>query len=252
MSEEAAPIHEGHVVIGDIRTLDAPKDVGLLTLRFVHYPGAQQLILWLPQSGYHGYGDLTVTYNGAVIEHATVRNRLNGSVQILWNTLAWAPGDYVIGISHEAGWRHEAELRKLEEGVSPPTPEPPPEPMTDEPKVYRDGFGREIPNLDLEMRAQIHKDIARKFARRLEYAGTFRGGSVIYSDGVYRIAFDNEMCGGDMKFTIYLPTAEHWESATGAPLAERDDIVGFVARQVQKEQASSWRYEITADSIDFY
>jgi len=49
-------------------------------LRFVHYPGAQQLILWLPQSGYHGYGDVTVTHNGALIEKATLRDRLNGSV----------------------------------------------------------------------------------------------------------------------------------------------------------------------------
>ena len=110
MSEEP-PTHEGHVVIGDIRTLDAPPEIGVLTLRFVHYPGAQQLILWLPQSGYHGYGDVTVTHNGAVIERAPVRSRLNGSVQILWDTLPWAPGSYLIVITHDDGWRHEAALQ---------------------------------------------------------------------------------------------------------------------------------------------
>ena len=79
---------------------DAPAEIGFLTLRFVHYPGAQQLILWLPQSGYHGYGDVTLTRTGAVVDLAAVRDRLNGSVQILWDTLPWAPGDYVITITH--------------------------------------------------------------------------------------------------------------------------------------------------------
>ena len=45
---EEAPAHEGHIVIGDIRTLDAPPAIGAPTLRFVHYPGAQQLIRTLP------------------------------------------------------------------------------------------------------------------------------------------------------------------------------------------------------------
>ena len=255
MSEDASPeaAHEGHVVIGDIRTLDAPSEIGVLTLKFVHYPGAQQLILWLPQSGYHGYGDVTVTHNGAVIERAPVRSRLNGSVQILWDTLPWAPGSYLIVITHDDGWRHEAALQKLEPGVAPPEPEPPtPEPVSGDPIVYRDGFGKVIPDLDLEMRAGLQDKIARAFGRRIEFEGTFRGGSVVYVDGDRRISFDNEMCGGDMKCTIYIPTLKHWESATGTPLSARDEIIAFVASTVQREQASSWRYEITDTSIDFY
>src|SRR5262249_27699292 len=114
MSDASEPTHEGHVVIGDIRTLEAPPEIGVCTLKFVHYPGAQQLILWLPQSGYFGYGDLTVTRNGDPIKKNTARNRLNGSVQILFNTLPWAPGDYVISITHTDGWRHEMKVQKLE------------------------------------------------------------------------------------------------------------------------------------------
>jgi hypothetical protein len=250
---EDEPTHEGHVVIGDIRNTDAPATVGVLTLKFVHYPGAQQLILWLPQSGYHGYGDLTLTRDGEVIEHAAVRDRLNGSVQILFNTLPWPPGDYVITITHADGWRHEAALQKLEAGVAPPASEPPPpEPVSDQPIVYRDGFGKLIPNLDLEIRARVHEEVARRFNRRIEYEGTLRGGSVIYIDGDRRLSFDNELCGGEIKCTIYVPAAKHWLAATGIPLDERDEIIAWVAQCVQREQASSWRYEITDTSINFY
>ena len=55
-----------------------------------------------------------------------------------------------------------------------------------------------------------------------------------------------------MKFSIDVPAVEHWVAATGMPLSRRDEIIGFVARRVRQEQASSWRYEITGRTIDFY
>lgn len=244
---------ECHVVVRDIRTIDAPPDVGVLTLKVVHYPDAQQLTLWLPQSGYQGYGDVTVTCNGAVIEHASVSNRLNGSLQILWDTLTWLPGHYLIVITHADGWRHEAILQKLEPGVAPPEPQPPaPDPVSGDPIVYRDGFGKVLPDLDIEIRERAQVKLERTFGRRLEYEGTFRGGSVIYVDPVYRIAFPNEMCGGALHASIEIPIIAHWEDATGAPLSMREEIVAFVAARVQQEQASTWRYRITPTSIDFY
>ncbi|MEQ1784705.1 MAG: hypothetical protein ABMA14_25440 [Hyphomonadaceae bacterium] len=252
-ADSTGAAYEGHIVIGNIRTQDAPPEVGVLTLRFVHYPGAQQLILWLPQSGYLGYGDVTVARDGKVIEQETVRDRLNGSVQILWDTLAWPPGDYRIAITHTDGWRHEAALQKLEAGVAAPQPEPPPTPPPpDTPIVYRDGFGNVIPDTDLEIRAQAQVKLARTFGRRLEYEGTARAGKVIYIDPVHRIVFENELCGGELQATIYISAAAHWEAATGAPLSLRDEIVAFVAQRVQQEQASNWKYRITDASIDFY
>lgn len=86
----------------------------------------------------------------------------------------------------------------------------------------------------------------------MEYEGNVRGGSVIYIDPVHRIVFWNEMCGGDMKVTIDIPSAERWVAATGAPLSMRDEIVAFVAESVQRDQASTWVYRITPTSIDFY
>jgi len=244
--------HEGEIVIGEILTRDGPPELRAPTVKHVHYPGAQQLILWLPQPGYQGYGDLTVTHGGGVIEHATVRSRLNGSVQILWNTLPWPPGDYVIVIRHDDGWRHEVKLHKFEGAAPKPPPVPEPAPRDAAPIVYRDGFGNVLPNIDLELREAVRRDLARKFSRRLEYDGSGRAGTIYYLDGERRIAFPHEMCGGPMKFSIDVPPAAAWEATTGVPLAERDEIVAFVAERVKREQAPSWRYEITGRSIDFY
>lgn len=254
MSDEAEQAHEGQVAIVDIQTVDGLPKTGVPTVKYVHYPGAQQLILWLPQSGYHGYGELTVSRDGEVVERATVRSRLNGSIQILWNTLPWAPGNYLISIPHEEGWRHEVALQKFAPGVELEPPDPQPVVMQEmsRPIVYRDGFGNVIPDADLELRARVQGDLVRRFGRRLEYTGTYRAGSVIYLDGTYRIEFYNEMCGGGVHAAIDIPTADAWEAATGAPLTLREEIVSFVAERVQQEQASTWRYRITDRSIEFY
>ncbi len=251
---EEPPVHDGQIVIGDIATPDGPPDLKLPTVKFVHYPGSQQLILWLPKPAYQGYAELSVTRDGADIERGPVTSRMNGSVQILFRTLDWPPGDYAITITHEEGWRHTVSLTKYAPGAEPkPPPPPPPEPVVDKPPiVYRDGFGRIIPNTDLEMRGAALQSLTRRFARKLEYEGTFRAGTIHYIDGDRRISFWHEMCGGEMKFTIDIPPVDQWEGRTGVPLSERADIIAFVAERVKQEQASSWRYKITHNSIDFY
>lgn len=256
MSDELT-YHEGQVVIGPIHNIAAPPDVGLLTVKAVHYPGAQQLIVWLPQSGYFGYGALKLFgSNEALIENTSIRDRLNGSVQILFDTLAWPPGAYRLEIAHEAGWRHVAAFEKLRAGVAPPAPEPPPEPLRDPaPQIYRDGFGHIMPDLDLELRAQAQQKLAQTFSAtlgpRLDYEGNFRAGTITYMDGERRIRFWHEMAGAPYKFFIDIPSAAQWEAATGVPLAERDAIVRFVAETVQREQASSWSFEIRDTDILF-
>lgn len=253
-ASESESTHEGHVVIGEIRTSDGAGAAGQPTVKFVHYPGSQQLILWLPKPAHEGYGELSVTRDGVDIERGPVSSRMSGSVQILFATLGWAPGDYLIAITHNDGWRHEVKLRKLEPGVAPPVPEPvaPAEEPRRGPIVYRDGFGNVIPDLDLDMRAAAGAALARKLSRHVDYEGTYRAGTIVYVDDDVRIAFPNEMCGGSIKFSIEVPSAAHWEAATGAPLSSRDEIIAFVAKRVKQERASSWSYEITGTSIDFY
>lgn len=246
--------HEGVIALGDIRNVDAPAGLEPPTVKFVHYPGSQQLILWLPKPAHEGYGELSVTRDGVDIERGPVLSRMNGSVQILFATLEWPPGDYRIAITHQDGWRHEIGLKKYAPGAEPPPPKP--EPVVKEtssgPIVYRDGAGNIIPDADLELRGQARRDIARTFGRRLEYEGNYRAGTIIYIDGESRIRFSHEMAGGNVKFSIEIPSSEHWEGFTKTPLKLREEIVVFLAERVRIEKANGWRYEITDEAIDYY
>ena len=244
---------EGEIVLGEPFNAAAPASVGVLKVKFARYDGCQKLTLWLPQDGYSGYGTLRIRGpGGARLEDADVTQRLNGRVQILIETFSWPPGDYLIEILHREGWSHELSLTKLEAGIAPPVPVPPPpsEP-SDEPIVWRDGTGKILPNLDLEMRARAIAGIMARFTRRIEFEGNFRAGTIHYIEGDIRLKFYHEMCGGGVHFSIDIPMPERWEAATGRPLADRDDIVAFVAREAQRQQARTWNYVIHDNRIDF-
>ncbi|MDP1573253.1 MAG: hypothetical protein Q8M04_03365 [Pseudomonadota bacterium] len=251
MTDEAG--HEGQIELGTPVNRAAPEATAPLTAKFVHYPGSQQLILWLPQDGHSGYRSFRIRGpGGGRVEDTDVTQRLNGRVQILVDTHPWPPGDYLIEITHRDGWSHELRLEKLEAGVAPSAPEPPPIPKSDgKPTVYRGGTGQVLPNHDLELRARALEKLAARFSRRLEFEGNFRAGTIWYIEGDARIKFYHEMCGGGVHFSIDIPVAEKWEAETGRPLADRDDIVEFVAAETQRRQARSWNYEIRADRIDF-
>ncbi|HAY06938.1 MAG TPA: hypothetical protein PKV67_08685 [Hyphomonas sp.] len=245
--------HEGEILLEDPVNRSAPPGLGVLTAKYVRYPGSQQLVLWLPQDGHAGYRSFRILGPaGDPVEEVEMANRLNGRVQILIDTYPWPPGSYLVTITHQEGWRHELRLRKLAEGEALPKPPPPPEPEPSKgPIVYRDGAGHILPNLDLEMRARALEKLAARFSRRLEFEGNYRAGTIIYVEGDIRVKFYHEMCGGGVHFSIDVPVAAKWEAETGRPLSERDDIIEFVAAETQRRQARSWRYEIKDNRIDF-
>jgi len=245
--------HDGQIVLSAPVNQAAPAGTPQLTAKFVHYPGSQQLILWLPQDGYSGYRTFRIRGPGeSRVEDTGVTQRLNGRVQILVDTHPWLPGDYHVEITHSEGWSHELALTKLEEGIRPPAPEPPPVPNSDgQPIVYRDGTGKVLPSHDLELRAKALERLTARFSRRLEFEGNFRAGTIIYIEGDIRLSFSHEMCGGGVHFSIDVPIAAKWESETGRPLEERDDIVEFLAAETQRKQARSWNYVIRDNRIDF-
>lgn len=243
---------EGAIVLGNTTLSEAVAGVGDLASRFVRYPGSQQVTLWLPQDGYAGYSRFCILGpGGGVVDDADVTARLNGRVQILIDTFPWPPGPYRIEIHHSDGWCHVLPLEKLEAGIAPPPePQPEPEPSTG-PIVYRDGFGNILPDEDLALRARVLGRMVSQFGRHLEFDGNARAGTITYVDGDIRIRFPHEMCTGRVHFSIDLPAADRWESVTGRPLAERESIIAFVAAETQRQQASSWSFEIYDDRIDF-
>lgn len=259
-----AEAHEGEIDIGEPEQIGAPDSLGPLYARFVRYPGCQQICLHLPQPGHLGYTQLRIAHaEGTCIDHAPVRERLNGSVQLLWDTLAWPPGSYSIEIDHQDGWSHRLALHKRLPGRPGPAPVALPEGVNQDhdnsadtkPIVYRDGFGRVLPDLDLEMRSQANASLARQFHAaayaRLAYSGNFRSGVITYIEPTARIEFPHEMGGGACRFYIEIPTVEQWQAATRTPLSRRDEILTFVALTVQRDQCSTWNFEIKSDVIRF-
>lgn len=243
---------EGEIVLGPPVNTGAPESLSPLTAKFVHYPGSQQLILWLPQDGYSGYSVLRVHGpGGRLIEDTALTSRLNGRVQILIDTYPWPPGSYQIEITHKEGWRHELALEKLEEGIAPPPPASPVIEESSGPIVYRDSAGNILPDLDLELREREFARLAARFGRRLEFEGNARAGTILYIEGDIRLRFYHEMCTYPVHFSIDIPPPEKWQAATGRPLAERGDIINFLAAETRRLQASRWSYVIHADRIDF-
>ncbi len=258
----------GIIELGTIENVgENANQIDLITAQFVHYPDCQQLTIWLPQYGRQGYGNIRLINNRtkAIIDDKPVADRLNGSVQILWDTLEIAPSDYTIEIEHPKGGKHILPFKKYAKGkkINKENPLLLPKQQQETPslhdrdastlwKTYTDGFGNTLPNEDLILREQVTKQLIAQFTRRIEYEGSFRAGYIIYIEGDLRLKFSHEMGGGNCKFYIDVPTESTWEVTTKTPLSKREDIVAFVARAVQSDHASNWQYEIREDSIYYY
>lgn len=248
--------HYGIIEIGQNQNVSAGGAQGekKAEVKFVHYPDSQQLIVWLSEYG-HNYGAIRFidTATGAIFRENQVGDILNGSIQLLFNTLDLPPGQYAIEIDHPQGWKHRIELKKLEEGQEPEKPEPVAEKeQSSGPIVYKDGFGNVIPDEDLILREKAQKKINDMFNRKIEYSGTFRAGTITYVEGDLRIDFYHEMGGGNCMFYIDIPAEKDWEAKTKTPLSRREEIVQFVAETVRRQQAPRTRYEIQETFVNYF
>jgi hypothetical protein len=224
-------------------------------ISFVHYPDCQQLILWLPDY-YRHYENIRIqdmTTKEIILNHK-VEEVINGSIQIIINSLFIHPGAFVLAVSKNDGLQHIVQFKKYPQGQLPEAEkiiEPEIEPDK-APIVYRDGFGNILPNEDLILREKTITNTINKITRRLEYVSQGRDGEVIYTEGEKRIKFLMEMGAYDCVFYINIPSAKEWEASTKFPLSEREDIITFVAEQTQRDQASSCVYKISDREISYY
>jgi len=218
----------------------------LLTARCVkpvHYPDSQQLVLWLPDSG-RLYTSIVIAdeTGGDVVYNKEINDILNGSIQLIIDTLFLHPGDFTVSIRKANGLEHIIYLKKFPVGEEPPVEIVQDFPVPDGDKgpiQYRDGFGNIIPNEDLILRDEVIEKMHARFSRRVEFEGTVRSGTVKYIEGSRSLQFYSEMGGGDCIFYIDIPTSEKWEASTGFKLSEREEIVKFVAEEAVRQQTSS-------------
>jgi hypothetical protein len=252
--------HHGQIVLGAPSNHGPRADQACLTARFVHYPDCQQLILWLPHPG-RDYQRLRITdlATGTEALSFAVADRLQGSIQLLLDTSVLPAGQYTLTVNHRQGWQHQIHLHKLAESELPPVAAPAPAPTSQSRSSppqgpegylrYRDGAGRAVPDADLDLRRNETQRLAARFQRHLRYENHGRAGYVCYVEGELQLKFAYEIGGLHCVAWVEVPSAAHWEQATGLPLARRDDILQFTATHLRAQQGPSCRVQIRADSI---
>lgn len=225
-------------------------------IKFVHYPDCQQLILWLPDY-FKEYNDVNIRNkedNIIIFDHK-IEDIISGSIQILIDSLFIYPGVYELNVKKKDGMAHTVIFKKYPEGEMPKIAQsnvPEAINLDSEPIVYRDGFGNIMPDEDLILRQNIIDKTIDKFTRRLEYVSQGRCGEVIYHEGKKSIKFYMEMGGGNCVFYLDIPSISEWEKTTNFPLSEREDIISFVAKETQRDQASSCDFNISENEIAYY
>jgi hypothetical protein len=255
-------LHYGIIELGPIENVgEKASEIDLIKAQFVHYPDCQQLTIWLPQYGRQGYGHIRLIDNKTktVVDDKPVTDRLNGSVQILWDTLNIPPNDYTIEIEHPKGGKHILPFKKFAKTKDVKQKKPlyllqqqqkatfPSESSQTGLNTYKDGFGHTLPDEDLILKEKVTKELVDKFTRYVTYEGSFRTGYVIYVEEDLRIKFRHEMGGDNCAVYIEIPTENRWEEETKTPLSRRDEIMSFVANR-----AFSGRHEISDDCIYYY
>ena len=265
---ESAAQYLGVIVLGKIEnTGENAGQLGVVTAKFVHYSDCQQLIIWLPAYGRDGYGDYRVIDLDARanLHWGRVETILNGSIQLLFDTLTWPPGNYILELDGPKGVCHQLHFQKLSEGITlPPTPVaalPQSEECSEDSlwRVYRDGFGNPIPNLDRALRdvadkrlTEIVNEIFHEAVTRIEIQGNARAGTITYVEDHLRLTFSYERGMSPCTMLIDIPSDERWEAATSTPLAKRREILNYLARNVRRDHGPTWRYEIRDREIAFF
>lgn len=89
---------------------------------------------------------------------------------------------------------------------------------------------------------------------QLRYEDQGRSGVIHFDNGRGRFEMYWEFGGGDTLAVIDVPTEAEWVSRTGLPLAERADVLRFIAKQVTRDKTSTGlnRFEIGPAHITIF
>lgn len=93
--------------------------------------------------------------------------------------------------------------------------------------------------------------MGEKHIGHVGYQNEGRSGKVIFYREDVVLSFYYEFGGNHVLAYIMVPTIDQWEEQTGIPLAERMEVLEFIARRVIRDQAAGHAYRITQDAIYF-
>ncbi|MBK8622284.1 MAG: hypothetical protein IPN79_11120 [Saprospiraceae bacterium] len=259
--ETSPQTYFGKVIVGviinfDIAEIPTKAPFTDRNYKVVFYPDCQQLILWMPEPG-HLFDTMTIIdeKDNTLVFDRNIADILSGSVQIVLDTLHFAPGTYQLRVIRSGQLCFGMFFQKYAEGEEPQITKkhvPEVESRDKEPIVYRDGMGNILPDEDLLLREKVLKKIRDKFISKIQYFSTGRDGYIIFSEDGKTARFEMEMGGGDCMFFILIPDSVHWENNTGFLLADRDRIIEHIARMTQRDQAGGAEYKINEREIFYY
>lgn len=202
-------IYTGLIIIDDI---SSPPGLPVLeegNIRVIRYDDCQQLVIYLPEYFSH-FEEISITAeNNTIIYHKKISEIINGSIQILIDSLSIPPGPFTISITRADGSAYSIKGHKQPGNTAQPPAEEENNSETTHSafRIYRDGAGNIIPNEDEIIRLKAAKNLEAALGRRLTYTGNLRSGTIIYHDGLVRLEFYTEMGGGDCLFYVDIPGA---------------------------------------------
>jgi len=283
-------VHEGIIQFRALHNVGSEAShLACLTLRYVKYPGSQQLILWLPQEVYKGYQNFLFYQNDRLLEECPLENKVSGSVQLIIDTLTLEPGTYSIQITHTSGWRHQLDFIKLKPEASGSLE------LSYVTKIIRkNNFEEYLLSIAegslwgvLENASSGNRNAASSYSnsnqnytsdeerireegrRILEetYANMFKEpspypkltfedqdqtGIIHFIDEHLEVSFFCKMGTPPVRLEITVPASADWEQKTNIPLKKKRETMLFIASGVRKAQKVSWRFEIRDECILFY
>jgi hypothetical protein len=116
--------HNGIIEIHTIENVgDNAGKMGLLTADFVHYLDCQQLKVWLPKSEYYksDFGNYQFVKKSTheIQEQGLVKDKVSGNIKMLFDTLCFSEGDYILEIEHPIEGKHCLHFQKHPECLIP-------------------------------------------------------------------------------------------------------------------------------------
>lgn len=211
-------------------TLAVPKCIT------VHYPDAQQLILWLSDTVFqYTTCSLTNSHNTVII-NTPVQQFTTGTILFLFDTLPLEPETYTLTIKHTSGLSHHIHFVKKDSEAEIATPEPT-KPMSYLEKLYHD-------NLQ-------HKQNPKPQHASVLFKNHGRSATFTYCEPGLTIDFISELGFGCL-FYILIPTRQDWEKETGTPINRRHQIIEYLAQEAQRTQRTNLVYTIEESAIYFY
>lgn len=265
-----------------ITVLTSAHGKDAILVSFCRYPESQQLVVRVLRNGWEDERFCSLHFNGDTVGHRAEITDLHDHMSFAWDTLSWPCGRYTLTVR---SFQKECALVRFVKEALPPGFEDTcyfsgftgPANMDkylrdktawlsqhnkDHP-FDRDGGHTDPPLSDeeIKLRTQAFDSINRSFDEiiwqgkqepSVKYTEEGRAGTIEYRDENGSLECYYEFGGMAANLIVTVPSEKHWKDHTKIPLSERRKVLLFIASDIRRSRAPSWRFEITESEILFF